>query len=110
MQHDLGHTAGEKGLHRDVILRSIRQHIDEARRLAIDAIPVGDDGATTTSGMGDGGHVQQQIRRTTEGGVHDHGIVNRLVCDDVVAGDARLFQGQQGASGAHGQIGPDRFS
>ena len=41
VQHDLGHAAGQKDLDCGVTDRAIRQHIYQARRLAIDARPIG---------------------------------------------------------------------
>ena len=108
MQHDLRHAAGEKDLHGGEVAWAVGQRIDDARNLAIGALPVGARGPSQAGSVRDGGNVQQQIRRSAEGSVQDHRVADRGVSEDVARAEPELREPQQSARracAASSQIG-----
>ena len=57
--------------------------VDESGHRAVDAGPVVDRGPPQSGRVRDGGHVQHEIRRAAERGVHDHRVVDGIVGHDV---------------------------
>ena len=107
MEHYLGHPAGEEHLHGGVVLRAIREDVDEARDGAVDARPVVDGGARQAGGVRDGGDVEREISGAAEGRVRDEGVVNRIGREEVTRGGAGLFECEEGEGGTPGEIAPD---
>ena len=83
VQHDLGHAAGQKDVHRGMADGAVGQGIDQPRHLQIDRVPIVDRGASQSGGVGDRRDVQQQIGRAAEGRMHDHGVADRGVGQNV---------------------------
>ena len=107
VEHHLGHAAGEEDLHGGVVLRAIREDVDEARDGAVDARPVVDGGARQAGGVRDGGDVEREISGAAEGRVRDEGVVNRIGREEVARGGAGLFECEEGEGGTPGEIAPD---
>ena len=107
VEHYLGHPAGEEHLHGGVVLRAIREDVDEARDGAVDARPVVDGGAREAGGVCDGGDVEREISGAAEGRVRDEGVVNRIGREEVTRGGAGLFECEEGEGGTPGEIAPD---
>ncbi len=110
MQHDLRHAAGKKDLHRREVAWAIGQCIDDAWSLTIRALPLGTRRPAQTSGVRDGGDVQQKIRRSAEGRVHDHRVADGRVGDDVARADPQLYEPQQSTRRACSGLLPERLT
>ena len=107
MQHHLGCAAGEEDLHGRVVPRAVGESVDEARNLAIDVCPVFCGGPLEFCGVGDGGDVQEEVGRSAEGRVDDHGVVDCGLGEDVVSSKMQLLEAQNGAGRAAGGVEPD---
>ena len=74
VQQHLGHAAREVDAHGR--MGTGWQRIDQPRHGAVDGHPVLDRRPRHASGMGDGGHVQQQVRRPAEGHMRHHRVTD----------------------------------
>ena len=110
MQHDLGHAAGLKHLHGRMVLRAVRQRVHETRHPPADIGPVGGGRPAETCGVGDGGQVQNQVRRPAERGVGHHRVLKRGVGQDLAHRDAALFEPHQRGRRPLCHVEPDRMS
>ena len=108
MEHHLGHAAGEEDLDGGVVLRAIREDIDETWDGAVDARPVVDGGAGEAGGVGDGGDVEREIGGAAERRVGDEGVVNRAGGEEVARGGAGFFEFEQREGRAAREVAPDR--
>ena len=110
MEHHLGHAAGQKDLHRRMADRAVRQGVDQPRHAPIRREPVVDRRPLEPGGKRHGRHVQQQIRRAAEGGMHDHGIANRSLGQNVCQPQLALGQPHHRPGAAPGHVEPDRLA
>ena len=76
MEHDFRHSAGEISPHGGMIERAIGQNADEPGDLDVDLVRVVDRRAFQARGERDGRDMEQQIGRTAERGMNDHGVAN----------------------------------
>ena len=60
--------------------------------------------------MSDGRQMQQQVGRTTEGGMHDHGVLDRLRRHDILGGSAALFELHDRPRRLARDLQPDRLA
>jgi len=71
---------------------AVRKRIHEARNFAVDLDPICGGGTPKAGRMRDRGKVQNQIGRPAEGRVHDHGIPNRGIGQDIFHADAASLE------------------
>ena len=75
VQHDLGNTAGKKDFHCRMIARAVRQRVHDSRNLAADPRPIVRDRPAQAGGVGDRGHVQDQVGRSAERRMRHHRVL-----------------------------------
>ena len=109
MQHHFRHAARHEDLHGGEVTRAVRQRVHKPRDFPVDPCPVFHRRPAQTGGMRDGRHVQNQIRGTAEGRVHDHGVGERRVAQHLAHRQAHLLQPQHGPRGPARHIEPDRL-
>ena len=89
VEHHLRHTSSEEHSHRRMVDRAIGENAHEARYEVIDLDPVVDGRQGNAGGVGEGGDVEEEIRRPTERGMDHHRVAQGSGRDDV----ARLRSG-----------------
>ncbi len=94
-EHNLGHAASHEGHSRRVVNRADRHDGNDARHGAVDASPILNGRTLNASGESDSREVQQQVSGATEGCVNDHGILDSLVGNDVLGGNALVLEVEQ---------------
>ena len=84
--------------------------VDEARDQPVDPGPVVHRGARQARRVGDGGQVQQQVRRAAVGRVDRHGVMERVRGEHVFGGLAPVAQGDErgGKPPEAGKLADDR--
>jgi hypothetical protein len=91
-------------------LGAIRERVDEARHLAIDARPIVYRGTRQSRGMRDGGQMQNQVRRPAESRVNHQRVAHVGIGENSAHGEPARFHLKDGAGGAARHIGPDGVS
>ena len=110
MQHHFRNRSGHVHLRRHEIARAIGQRVDQPRHTAIDTIPIVHGGALQTGLMRHRGQMQNQVRRTAEGRVNHHRIVDGLGRDHVARGDTALHHLEQSARRTPSHVQPHRMT
>src|SRR6202041_1170828 len=99
MQHNLRYCAGQKNLNCGEVVRPVWKSIHEPWDCTIDRGPICCRRSPQSRCVSDGGNMQQQISRSSEGGMHHHRIANRSVCEHVACSDAKARHSQDRARG-----------
>ena len=89
MEHGFGDASGQEDLNGRMVAGAVGEGVDDAGDLPVDASPIGGGGTLQSSGVGDGGQVQDQVRGASESGVGDHGVVEGFFGQDVFHRDGR---------------------
>ena len=110
MEHHFGHAAGEISSHRRVIKRAVGQNADQPGDLDVDLVPVVDGGPRQSGGEGDGRDVEQQVGRSAERGVDDHGIANGGIGEDIGERQAARGERDERPRRSAGHVAPDRLA
>ena len=110
VQHHFRDGARHEDLHGRVIAGTVRQRIDEPGHPAVDGRPIARVGPAQSGGVSNGGDVQDQVRRSAERRVDDHGVAKRGVGHDVAHRDVAPFHVHQGARGPARHVEPDRMA
>ncbi len=77
MKHHFGDAAGKENSHGRVVVRPVRERVDEPGNGTIDAPPVVHGRPGQPGRVGDGGDVDQEVRRSAECGVDEHRVLER---------------------------------
>ncbi len=90
MQHYLRNPSGQEDADGRMPHRSVGQDVDETRDFAVNRTPVFDRWPAQPGRVSDGRNVQEQVGRTAERRVNDHGVADRGVRDDGARRDPLL--------------------
>ena len=107
VQHHLRDPAGEEGDHRGMPRGTVRQHVHQPGRPAVDPFPVLHRGTAQAGGVGDGRDMQQQVGGTPEGGMDRHGILESFFGQDPLHALPFGVEPHQRPGGPARHVGPD---
>ncbi|MNC19775.1 hypothetical protein D3C75_677130 [compost metagenome] len=110
MQHHFRNTACKKHADRRMRNRTVRQHTDQARHLAVYGIPVLDGWDAQPGGMGNGRQMEQQIRGPSKRRMNYHRIRDRLVGQNILHDPPAMLHMQKRAGRLAPHILPYRLS
>ena len=77
MEHHLGNSTSEENLNGRVAVRAIWQGVYQSGDLLVDMLPVFYGGPWQFRSMSDGGDMQDQVGRSSERCMKDHGVMER---------------------------------
>ena len=106
VEHDFRDAAGEEDANRGMMLGAVGECVDEPRDLLVHCDPIVDGGAAQTGRVRNRGNVEQQVGRSAERGVHDHGVGDGRIGQQIAAGEASFFKRKQRRGGTPGHVDP----
>ena len=93
-----------------MIARAVWQRVHDSWHFAADPRPVVRDRTTEAGGVGDGGHVQDQVGRAAERRMRHHRVFDRGIGQDAAQGDTALLQRHERERRAARHVEPDRMT
>ena len=91
-----------------MVARAVRQRVHDSRDLAADPRPIVSARPAQAGGVGNRGHVQDQVGRSAERGMRHHRVLDRGIREDVTHRDPALLQADEREGGAARHVEPDR--